>query len=136
MSIPIVRAALEKRLALLTPALVTAFENVTFAPVAGVPYQRLNLLPNTPDNSIMGSAVYFERGIFQISLMYPLGTGPGTADTQAQLLRAHFKRGTSMVEAGITVNIKDTPKVSPAFIDGDRYAVPISMSFQAQIETP
>lgn len=135
MSTAIVRKAMEKRLALITPALATAYENVTFAPVAGTPYQRINLLPNTPDNRVMGSAVYFERGIFQITLCYPQGTGPGAAEARAQVVRAHFKRGTSMTESGVIVLITDTPRVSPAFMDGDRYCIPISVPFQAQIST-
>lgn len=136
MSIAIVRRALEKHLATLSPNLQTSYENATFTPVAGTPYQRLNLLPNTPDNSIQGSATYFERGIFQVTMAYPLGTGPAASEAQAQLIRAHFKRGVSMVESGVTVIVMDTPRVSPSMVDGDRYSTPISITFQAQIKTP
>ena len=135
MSLPIIRKALEKKLAALTPAIATSFENAGYTPVTGTPYQRVNLLPNTPDNSIQGSASYFERGIFQVMLCYPIGTGPAAAETQAQLTRAHFKRGTSMVESGVTVVVMDTPRVSPAMIDEDRYCIPLSVPWQAQIST-
>ena len=133
MSLPIIRKALELKLAALVPSLATAFENAAFTPVAGTPYQRVNLLPNTPDNSIQGSATYFERGLFQVTLCYPIGTGPSAAETQAQLTRAHFKRGTSMVNSGVTVIVTDTPRVSPAMIDGDRFCISISVPWQAQI---
>ena len=133
MSLQIVRKALEKHLATLLPALSIAYENVTFQPVAGVAYMRVNLLPNTPDNNTQGAAVYWERGLFQVTLAYPAGTGPAAADTQAQALRTHYKRGTSMLETGVTVIVTETPRVSPGFIDGDRFSVPISIPFQAQI---
>lgn len=135
MSLSIVRKALEVRLAALAPAISTAFENSAFTPVAGTPFQRVNLLPNTPDNSIQGASTYIETGLFQVTLCYPIGTGPAAAETQAQLTRAHFKRGNSMLNSGVTVIVTDTPRVSPALIDGDRYCVPVSVPWQAQIST-
>lgn len=133
MSIQTVRVALEKRLATLAPAIAIAYENATFTPVNGTPYLQVNLLPNTPDNSTMGQAVYFERGIFQVTLAYPLSAGTLAAGIKAQAVRTHFMRGTTMVEAGITVIVTNTPKIAPAMVDADRYRVPISIEYQAQI---
>jgi len=135
MSIPIVRKALELRLEALAPAIATAFENAAFTPVSGTPFQRVNLLPNTPDNSIQGSSAYFEVGLFQVTLCYPIGTGPTAAETQAQLIRSHFKRGSSMLNSGVTVVVTDTPKVSSGMIEGDRFCIPVSIPWQAQIST-
>lgn len=135
MSLVLIRRALEKKLALLTPALATAFENAVYSPVTGTPYQKVNLLPATPDNSTMGSLTYMERGIFQVTLCYPVGVGPAAAETQAQLLRAHFKRGTSLAESGVTVIVTDTPRAAPALIEGDRHTIPISIAWQCQITT-
>ncbi|MDU9711627.1 phage tail terminator-like protein, partial [Helicobacter pylori] len=78
---------------------------------------------------------YFEVGLFQITLCYPINTGPAAAEAQAQLTRAHFKRGVSMVHSGITVVVMDTPRVAPALIDGDRFCIPLTVPFQAQIST-
>jgi hypothetical protein len=135
MPIPTIRKALEIRLAAVAPAIQTAFENAAFTPVAGTPFQRVNLLPNTPDNSIQGVTTYFERGLFQVKLCYPIGTGPTAAETQAQLIRAHFKRGTSLLNSGVTVIITDTPRVSTGMIEGDRFCIPVSVPWQAQINT-
>ena len=135
MSLSIIRKAFEKRLAVMSPVLATAYENVLYAPVTGTPYQRINLIPATPNNTIQGAATYFERGYFQITLCYPIGSGPAGAETQAQLVRSHFKRGLSMLESGVTVLVTDTPRAAPALMDGDRYCIPISIPFQAQIST-
>ena len=135
MSLILIRKALEKKLATLTPTIATAYENAPYTPVTGTPYQRINLMPNTPDNSTMGTAIYFERGLFQVMLCYPAGTGPNAAETRAQLIRAHFKRATSMTESSVTVLVTDTPRVSTAMIDGDRYCIPITVHWQAQIST-
>lgn len=135
MSLSTIRKALEQRLAAMTPALSTAFENAVFTPVQGTAYQRVNLLAATPDNSIQGPGSYFERGIFQVTLCYPVGVGPAAADDRAQLVRAQFKRGTTMVQGAVSVLVIDTTRVSPAFVDGDRYCIPVSVPFQAQIIT-
>lgn len=135
MSIPTIRKTIEQKLAALSPAVSTAYENKPFTPVTGTPFQRVNLMPNTPDNTTQGGASYIERGIFQIMLCYPINTGPAAAEAQAQLTRAHFKRGTSMVEAGIAVVVTDTPRVASGMIDDNRFCIPISVPWQAQIST-
>jgi hypothetical protein len=135
MSLSLIRQAFEKRLSLLSPALSTAHENVQFTPVPGTPYQRVNLLPAAPDNSIQGGASYFERGLFQITLCYPQGVGAGAAEAQSQLLRTHFKRGSALLESGLTITVIETPKVAPARLEGDRYEIPISVAFQALTAT-
>ena len=133
MTIALIRRAIEKQLASITPALSTAFENVAFTPVAGTPYQRVNLLPNMPDDAQIGSRVYFERGIFQITLCFPVNTGPAACEARAQLVKDAFKRGTSMIEGAVTVIVINAPSVTTAMIDGDRFCIPISLRYQAQI---
>jgi len=133
MSIQLIRKALEKRLGSMTPALATAFENVAFTPAAGTPYQRVNLLPATPDNATLGDAYYRENGLFQVTLLYPQLAGPAAAEARAEAVRAHFKRGTSITESGVTTLITRTPSIAPALIDGDRYVIPITITYQAEI---
>jgi len=133
MSLPIIRKAFEKRLSLMSPLLATAYENVPYTPLVGIPYQRVNLIPATPDNVVQGASMYFERGFFQVTLCYPIGVGPAAAETQTQLVRTHFKRGTSMLESGINVAVINTPRAAPAFLDDDRFCIPVSIPFQAQI---
>ena len=54
MSIVAIRALLESRLAAITPALATAFENFPFTPINGTPWQRVNLMAAQPLNPTMG----------------------------------------------------------------------------------
>lgn len=135
MSIAKVRAALETRLGTLTPALSTAYENAAFTPVAGTPYQRVFLLPATPDNEVLGCDYYREIGIFQVMLCYPLNGGPAAAQARAELLRTHFKRGTSVSNGGVSTIVTATPAVDRALIDGDRFCIPVSIRYRAEITT-
>lgn len=133
MSQVLIAKAFEDRLALMSPALSTASDNVDFTPIVGTPYQDVALLPASPDNSTQGPSHYKEVGLFQVTLCYPKGSGAGAARARAELIKTHFKRGTTMLESGLRIVVMQTPTISPAFIDGDRYKVPVSIFYQADI---
>lgn len=133
MSLDKVVQALETRLAAFSPSIATVYESTTYTPVTGTPYMKANTLPASPDNSEMGNANYFERGIFQITLFYPNNAGAGAARAKAVALREWFKRGTTLTASGVNVNIINDPAIAPGFNDGDRYVLPISVTFQAHI---
>lgn len=133
MSLVLIAQALESRLAAFTPAIAIAYENLPFAPVTGTPYLKANLLPASPDNSEMGSKNYFERGILQITLLYPNNAGAGVARAKAVAIREWFKRGTTLTASGVNVTVTNDPAIAPGFNDGDRYVLPISINYQAHI---
>lgn len=133
MSIVNIRTALESRLNTMSPALATAWESVPFTPVTGTPYQQVNLLVNEAQNPTIGGSMYRQIGIFQITLCYPPGTGAKAAASRAELVRDHFPRGLGLSSGGINVLIDRTPSIAPAMIDGDRYRIPVSVYFSADI---
>jgi hypothetical protein len=131
-SLTAVRAALETALQAVTPALVTHHENAGFTPVPGTPYQSVALLVAEPRNNEV-SRSWVEQGLFQITLRYPLGEGPAAATARATLIRATFYRGASFTSGSVVVTIPRTPQILPAFIDGDRFALPVRVPFAAPI---
>lgn len=133
MSHKAVRAALETHLRDMTPAVTIVYENSTGNPVAGTPFQRVNLLPADPDNPTVGDGFYRELGVFQVSLHYPMNTGPGAAESRAEAIRTRFKRATTLTNSGITVTIDGTPTIASGFVDGDRWVVPVSIPYWANI---
>lgn len=132
MSAVAIRAAFEQRLALM-PALATAYENVDYVPIAGTPYQRVNLIPATPDNQSMGQTYYQELGLLQVTLFYPMNKGANAAQARAELIKTHFKRSTSMTQSGLIVQVTKTPTISPAFFDGDRYCIAVRIYYMCNI---
>lgn len=126
MSIANISAALEKKLAALGP-FATAAENVVYAPVNGTPYQILNLLINNPVDHAVNFDINEQRGIFQISLMYPLGVGRGAAQYRAQAISAHFAPAQDLIEAGTKVEIRQTVKIGQGYEDEGRWRVPVSV---------
>ncbi|MDD5385349.1 MAG: phage tail terminator-like protein [Gallionella sp.] len=133
MSVVNIRAALETALNAMTPALATAWENSAFSPPGQTtPFQQVAILFAQPENLEFGSS-YRQAGYMQITLQYPLQTGPSAAATRAELIKSVFPRGASFVKSGTTVVIEKTPEVSPGYVDGDRYSVPVKVRFFSNI---
>ena len=131
MSIPLIQSALEQRLATLTPAMATAYENATFTPVTGVAYQRINMLVNRPVDHAVTMDVTEERGIFQVSLFYPQGTGRGAAQARAELIKALFKPPLTLTNGAVKVEFNKTVHIGGGMPDGDRWMVPVSIYWQS-----
>lgn len=131
MSLPLIQAALEQRLATLTPAMATAYENATFTPVTGTPYQRINMLVNRPVDHAVTMDVTEQRGIFQVSLFYPQGTGRGAAQARAELIKALFKPPLTLTNGAVKVEINKTVHIGGGMPDGDRWMVPVSIYWQS-----
>lgn len=133
MSLPAVRAALETAVNGLSPALATAWQNHPYSPVNGTPYQRVTLLPATPDDIEMSGKKYLEVGVMQIDLFYPLDNGAGAAEARAEVVRDTFYRGASFTSGSVTVDITRTPEILPGTPDEDRFMVPVRVRYAAQI---
>lgn len=127
-----IRAALEQRLNAMVPALATAWENNAFSPVIGTPYQQVYLLPASPDNPVYGAG-WQERGIFQVTLCYPLANGPAAAAARAQLIRDQFLRGLSLTSGGVVVTVDKTPEVGVSATNDTEYRLPVKVRWYANL---
>lgn len=127
-----VQAALEQALAAISPALDTDLENEPYTPVVGRPYQRATVLFAEPDNSEYGPG-YIEQGFMQVDLFFPQALGWGAAKARAELIRQAFKRGTTLLNGGVTTTINRTPSISAGPNETDRYAVTVRIRFIAPI---
>jgi hypothetical protein len=133
MSLLKISAAFEKKLKALDPTFPTALENINFTPVTGTPYQRIRVLPATPINPTMGDNYHRENGFCEIIIFYPVNTQRGAAQAKAEAIKNHFPRGLALTEAGQIIKIDRTPSISAAIQDGDRYALPITISYYSEI---
>lgn len=132
MSIANVRIALEARLAALAPELETAFENAESDPNLDTPYQAVTLLFGQPDNTVFGPA-FQERGIFQVTLCYPLGRGTKDVMARAQLIRDQFPRGLSLPNGGIVTTIELTPEIGVGLELETEYQLPVKIRWYANV---
>jgi hypothetical protein len=135
MSLLKISAAFEKKLKALDTNFPTALENLPYTPITGTAYQRVRVLPATPVNSTLGDNYHRENGFCEIILFYPVNTGRGAAQAKAEAIKAHFPRNLSLTEAGQIIKIDRTPTINAAIQDGDRYALPITISYYSEIFT-
>ena len=133
MSIINIRAALETALNSVSPSILTAWENLEFAPpAANVPYQRAYMLLAKPDNFEMG-ANYAELGILHVNLMYPKSTGSRVAAVRCELLRELFNRGATFEFSGTRVIVTLTPEIVSGFVQDDRFVMSVKVPFSSFI---
>lgn len=135
MSLLKISAAFEKRLKALDANFATALPNLPYTPVTGTPYQRIRMLPATPVNPTLGDSYHREVGFCEIMLFYPVNIGRGLAQAKADAIKNHFPRALALTEAGQVIKIDRTPNVGVEIQTGDRYAIPITISYYSEILT-
>lgn len=117
----------------MTPSLATAAESVSFTPVSGVPYQKIQTVPRKPENPTLGDDYFRDVGEFQVFLCYPSNQGVDAVQTRADAVRNHFKRGTTLIENDVEVLITRTPQIAGNMIIGDRVIVPVLITYSVQL---
>ena len=131
MSYKTIQAALEKKLATISPAIATAYENLPYTPTVGTPYQRVNLLPNATADRAISADVREYFGLFQVTLFYPAGNGRGLAQARADAIDAAFKPVQRLTESSTIVEITESAQVAGGYQDGDRWVVPITIRWRS-----
>lgn len=127
-----ISAALYAAVAAITPTLALAYPNAPFSPVAGTPYVRVDVIWARPDNGVYGDQ-YREQGALQVVLCYPIDAGVGPALDRADKVRSTFRRGVRIEAGDGHVLILATPALYPALVDGDRFCVPLRISWCADV---
>jgi hypothetical protein len=130
-----VRIALESRLsawaaARSTPLTVT-WENVPADPAQGTTYLRAFLLPALTRSEDLAGAHRAFAGVFQVSIVAPIATGPGAAVGIADEIAAHFPLNGRYTSGSVTVQIVQPASIAPALVEPDAYVVPVSIAYRA-----
>ena len=124
-----IRAALATQLN--TLGIPTAWENSNFTPTAGHVYLTEALLPNETLSIGVSSASSDDfGGIYQVLVNAPAGRGKGAAVAAAEQVVGAFVKGASLTYGGVTVRILRSSQ-NPALIDGERYVIPVSITYRA-----
>ena len=124
------RQAIEQAILSVAPRIDTQFENATYNPKEGVPYQQLHFIPARPASLVIDDSITERSGVFQITLRYPAGRGVkdimARAESYAKVFYAGAKFDEAYIIAPCSVNILG--------VDGDRYGVAVSIYFKTYEE--
>ena len=124
------RLAFEEAINAINPTIATAYENVSFTPTSGVPYQELYDIPASNNHLFIDNSDFEGLGIFQITLKYPSGAGMKTVSNRAELYVSSFPVGRKLTKNGDTITVLQTPKVNNLGVDGDRVIVAVSINYK------
>ena len=124
------RQAIEQAILSIVPRIDTQFENATYSPKEGVPYQQLHFLPAKPASIVIDDSVAELSGVFQITLRYPAGEGVKDALARAESYAKVFYAGAKFDEVYIIAPCS----VNILGVDGDRYGVVVSIYFKTYEE--
>lgn len=114
-------------------AQLTAWPNVSFSPVPGVPFQKINVVFAKPDEPTAGSDFYREIGFLQATLYYPLLQGDGPAMSRAELIRKAFPKGSSVTKDDIVVQFDSVAQIFEGVPSDENYIVIVRVPFYANI---
>jgi hypothetical protein len=87
---------------------------------------------NTPKSLGLADASQVQhRGLYQITIVWPKGTGLAAQQEVAGLLIAHFAKGTVMTESGVTVRVEKNPWPLSPLQDGSWVKVPVTIPWRS-----
>lgn len=134
MSDALIRSAFESRLAAWaaaqTPAIPIAYQNKPFDPPVGV-YLRSFILPAGTISLTLDRKHRQYKGVFQVSIVAPLATGPGAAEAVATALDALFPIDAPLAVGSILVWLLSPMSAAPAQQEPARYVIPVSAQYQS-----
>lgn len=130
MSNTLIRQAFETRLKTWADAngLAVAWENVEFDPTTDQPFVQPMILPVSTKDLFLDQTGRDRRGIFQVNLSMPLGTGSKDVTALVDSLDAAFAG--SFVQGAITVTRLSPMHPAPALPVANRYVVPVSAEYR------
>lgn len=112
---------------------LTAPQNGSFQVVMGMPYQLIHIVTFKPDEPTQGGGYYREHGLFQVTLVYPVGVGVGAITARAELIRSYFKKGTTLSDSGVTTVIAETPEFGYLQGSSSDISLPVKIGYRADI---
>ena len=133
MAIVEAKKAIRRHLSTLVPSLPTALEGISFVPPASGLYQRLQFLVKTPTDPTLGTHYYRENVEVQIFVVDKLDKGTTAAETRAETLRDHFRKGITLTEGSFRMHVLRTPHVSSAAVSADRIIVPVLIPVTVEV---
>jgi hypothetical protein len=124
-----IQAALDTKLATLSPSTPTAWENKTYTPTKGTLWIRPTNLPGDTEQAGLGdSGEDMTIGVYQVDVFAPAGKGRKVAQQKADAIANLFKRGTDLTYNSRTVRINSVSSGAARNDDG-WYHLPVIISY-------
>jgi hypothetical protein len=134
MSVFAVKKAARLHLATMPSVVPTAYEAMAFDPPDGM-YQRLQFSVSPPDDPTLGLGYHRERVTAQVFVVDQAGSGTGAAEQYAELVKDRFKKGTTLFESGVRIQILTTPQIAGSVVVQNRLIIPVMIDLVGEVFT-
>lgn len=126
------RQAIELKLAAWASArpIRIAYGTAEFRPAAGETYLRAFLLPASTTSRYLASEALEYRGIYQISIVCPLGTPAATFEALIAGLNGLFPVDSDLIRDGFTGMVIEPFSQGPLINEDAKYTVPLSLTYR------
>lgn len=111
-----------------------AMENIVFEPDKNI-YLRSHILPASTDVIDLAGTMKVYKGVFQVDIVAPAGTGKTKAGNIADSIIEAFPNNLELSEREFTVWIDGEPNRMRALSDSTRYLIPVSIDYRANTTT-
>lgn len=134
MSIAAIRSAFEAPLKTWAdaqlPPLRVAQQNTGFEQPASR-YLRAFLLPAETESRDIGRANRAFSGVFQVSIVEPIGAGPVGPEAVCDAIAALYPLDAPFVSGGLEIWVTRPLSAAPAISERDRWVIPASLAYRA-----
>lgn len=126
-----IHKALDKKLEQFAQAanIPVAWENTPFTPPVSGVYLEADFLPADNEDFTIQGIVSLRRGVYQVTVVYPVGSGSQAAEKLASAVSAAFSNNTALPTDGSPVYINGEPSVFSGFRDSTAYRMPVSIAY-------
>jgi len=127
-----ISAALGKHLAALGGVPAIVWENKDKPDSVKRPYVQVQMVRVSRRSlDLAGGAGVTSRGYMQVTVVSDLDQFATAAETIADSIAAHFRKGVKLSENGGTVTVTDAPNILTSFRDGPDWRTPVQVDYWA-----
>jgi len=115
-----------------TQGLQVAFDNIGFTPPDDI-YLESHVMPATTTAIDLSRKAKVFRGVYQINVIAPAGTGKSAGGSIAEQLIDLFPENQEMSDGELTCFINSAPSAFAGISTDTSYTIPVSMSYRADV---
>lgn len=116
-----------------SPALPLAYPDIAFDPAVSATdgkYLEASFFANRPKWEGVRSGV-MDQGLFQVMVHWPRNAGIIAPSEAAELVKAHFAKGTSLTSGSTTVKLTREPWAGSPLIGDHEVMIPVTVAWLA-----